>query len=65
MSEAECCVASHHLRLGQKVALAHTANTTSEDQLACLFCVYIRNTSPDQQVEIACFRLTPHIDGFC
>lgn len=53
-TKADYGISSHHLLL---VVLEHTVNTTSTDQLACIFCTCIRwNNSPNQQVAVACIH---------
>lgn len=49
--EADCCVASHHVHLGQKVALEHTIKTTANGQLVHTFCTYVRGNNSQQVAE--------------
>lgn len=55
LTKADYCVASHHLRLDQKVVLkpTTTAKTTAKSQLACIICTWVRrNNSTYQQVAV-------------
>lgn len=56
--KANCCVASQHLFLVYKVEPEHTAKTTSDGQLACMFCAYFLrgNNSLCQQAAVVCMR---------